>query len=188
MTLFHIPTTKAFTSIKFITQAKITKHATHTLPPIINVIINGKPVILINPKGIDYKSMQKLNLATDDILAALREQGYFSISQVQYAIMETNGKVSVMPKAEFAPVTNGEMKLNQKSNFLPIVLISEGRIIKENVVLAGLRENDILALVYKQTGAKSIKEILILTLDKMGQGYIQTLKSAGKTFQSKRLA
>ena len=61
-------------------------------------VISGKPTIIINPKGIDYKAMKNLNLSTDDILAALRECGYFSISQIQYAIMETNGKISIMPK------------------------------------------------------------------------------------------
>ena len=97
-------------------------------------IISGKPVIIVNPKGIDYKAMKKLNLSTDDIFAALRECGYFSISQIQYAIMETNGKVSVMPKAEYSPATNGDLKTDAADNFLPIVLVSEGKCIKENLL------------------------------------------------------
>lgn len=94
-------------------------------------IISGKPVILVNPKGIDYQAMKKLNLSTDDIFAALRECGYFSLSQIQYAIMETNGKVSVMPKADYAPVTNGDLNTKVEDSFIPIVLISEGKIIKK---------------------------------------------------------
>ena len=46
--------------------------------------ISGKPVIIINPKGLDYKAMKQLNLSTDDILSALRNCGYFSIGQVHY--------------------------------------------------------------------------------------------------------
>ena len=150
-------------------------------------IISGKPVILINPKGIDYKAMRKLNLSTDDIFAALREQGYFNINQVQYAIMETNGKVSVMPKAEYAPTTNGDMNLKQDESFLPIILVSEGKILKENIQLAGLTEDDVRLLVKGQESKSSLKQILLMTLDRNGEGYIQTLTGQGKTFQGKRL-
>lgn len=150
-------------------------------------IISGKPVIIINPKGIDYKAMKKLNLSTDDIFAALREQGYFSIAQVQYAIMETNGKVSVMPKAEFAPATNGDLQIEQQNSFLPIVMVSEGKIMKENISLAGLSEQQVLTIIEKQEKKKKLKDILLLTIDQRGEGYIQALNSEGKTFQTKRL-
>ncbi len=153
----------------------------------ISKVISGKPVILINPKGIDYKAMRKLNLSTDDIFAALREQGYFNVSQVQYAIMETNGKVSVMPKAENAPTTNGDMNLQIEESFLPIVLISEGKIIKDNISLAGYKEEDVKQLLEKESKKTSLKEVLLLTVDQMGEGYLQTINGEGKTFQTKRL-
>lgn len=150
-------------------------------------IISGKPVILINPKGIDYQAMKKLNLSTDDIFAALREQGYFNINQVQYAIMETNGKVSVMPKAEFSPTTNGDMNLDQEESFLPIILVSEGKMIKENLALAGFKEQNVQDLIKKQENKIKLKEILLLTVDQKGEGYLQTLNGTGKSFHAKRL-
>ena len=150
-------------------------------------IISGKPVILINPKGIDYKAMRKLNLSTDDIFAALREQGYFNVNQVQYAIMETNGKVSVMPKAQFAPVTNGDIQLETTESFIPIILVSEGKILKENIALAGLKEEDVKKLANKEKKNVKIKEILLLTINQLGEGYLQLLNGEGKTFQTKRL-
>lgn len=149
-------------------------------------IISGKPVILINPKGIDYKAMKKLSLSTDDIFEALRGCGYFNISQVQYAIMETNGKISVMPKADFAPATNSDLKLEAQDSFIPIVLISEGKIIKENAALTDLNEQEILAIV-KENGGGSIKGCLLLTIDQAGQCYIQMNKGEGKSFTSQRL-
>lgn len=152
----------------------------------ISKLISGKPVIIINPKGIDYDAMKKLSLSTDDIFAALRECGYFNISQVQYAIMETNGKVSVMPKADFAPATNSDLKLDVEDSLLPIILVSEGKIMKENSLLAGLEENEIGQLV-KDNGNGVIKECLLLTVDQLGQAYIQMKKGEGKTFQTQRL-
>lgn len=152
----------------------------------ISKLISGKPVIIINPKGIDYEAMKKLSLSTDDIFAALRECGYFNISQVQYAIMETNGKVSVMPKAEFSPATNGDLKLEIEDSFIPIILVSEGKIMKENTQLAGFNEKEIEKLV-KENGNGIIKNCLLLTINQTGQGYIQMKESEGKTFQSQRL-
>ena len=148
-------------------------------------VISGKPVIIVNPKGIDYQAMKKLNLSTDDIFEALRECGYFSISQVQYAIMETNGKVSVMPKADFSPVTNADLKTNAEDNYLPIILVSDGKVIKDNITLAGVSEQDIQNMIDENgSGKQSIKDTLLLTLDKTGQGYFQSKKGEGKSFQT----
>lgn len=149
--------------------------------------ISGKPVIIINPKGIDYSAMKKLNLSTDDIFAALRECGYFNVSQIQYAIMETNGKVSVMPKSEFAPATNNDLKIKVEESFIPIVLVSEGKVLKENVALAGVDNEKIEKLISKNGGKGGVKNVLLLTLDQTGQGYLQMMEGEGKTFQTKRL-
>ncbi len=152
-------------------------------------IISGKPVIIINPKGIDYNAMKKLNLSTDDLFAALRECGYFNISQIQYAIMETNGKVSVMPKAEFSPATNGDLNNNVQDGYLPIVLVSEGKIIKENIALAGFSEEKVMKLIKENSNKKEVrlKDVLLLTVDQTGQAYIQFKIGEGKTFTTERL-
>lgn len=150
-------------------------------------IISGKPVIIVNPKGIDYKAMKKLNLSTDDIFEALRGAGYFNISQVQYAIMETNGKVSVMPKAEYAPLTNGDLKTNADESFLPIVLVSEGKIIKENIELANISQGVIEDIINKNSKGASAKDVLLLTLDRTGEGYLQLKKGEGKTITAKKV-
>ncbi len=150
-------------------------------------IISGKPVIIVNPKGIDYKAMKKLNLSTDDIFEALRGAGYFNISQIQYAIMETNGKVSVMPKAEYAPLTNGDLKTNADESFLPIVLVSEGKMIKENIELAKISQGEIEDIINKNSKGASVKDVLLLTLDRTGEGYLQLKKGEGKTITAKKV-
>ncbi len=152
-------------------------------------LISGKPVIIINPKGIDYSALKKLNLSTDDLFAALRECGYFNISQVQYAIMETNGKVSVMPKTEYSPVTNSDMDIEVEQSFIPIVLISEGKIIEENVALAGLSKERVQSFLQEHAEQKNvkIKDTLLLTINQNGECYLQLKKGEGKSFQTKRL-
>ncbi len=148
--------------------------------------ISGKPVIVINPKGIDYQAMKQLNLTIDDILAALRNCGYFSVAQVQYAIMETNGKISVLPKVADAPATNGALNLKEEESFVPITLISEGQLMQDNLNLAGLKKEDVEAIV-KAQGGKSIKKVLILSVEKTGKSYIQFMEGEGKSFEGSPL-
>lgn len=153
---------------------------------IFSKVVSGKPVIIINPKGLDYKAMKQLNLTTDDIMSALRNCGYFSIAQVQYAIMETNGKVSVLPKAEYAPATNGDLQLDVNESFVPITLVSEGKLMKNNVKFARLDEESVQEIILNQGGQK-VKDVLLLCIDKSGQAYIQFMKGEGKSFEYQSL-
>lgn len=153
---------------------------------IFSKVVSGKPVIIINPKGLDYKAMKQLNLTTDDIMSALRNCGYFSIAQVQYAIMETNGKVSVLPKAEYAPATNGDLQLDVNESFVPITLVSEGKLMKNNVKFARLDEERVQEIILNQGGQK-VKDVLLLCIDKSGQAYIQFMKGEGKSFEYQSL-
>ena len=142
--------------------------------------LSGKPVIVINPNGIDYKALKNLNLSVDDVFEAIRGCGYFSIEQVQYAIMETNGKMSVLPKSEFSPATIGDLKLDVEKTTIPINLINEGKIIKENLEIAKIDEIKIYEIL-KQANIKKVKDILLLTIDKSGKVYLQKF---GEKYQS----
>lgn len=144
--------------------------------------VSGKPVIVINPNGIDYKALKNLNLSIDDITEAVRGAGYFKLEQVQYAIMETNGKMSVFPKSEFAPATIGDLKLEVEKSALPINLVSEGKILKENLSVAKVDENYITNLL-KKADIKKVKDCLILTIDKGGSVFVQAFGEAYKTFK-----
>ena len=101
--------------------------------------------------------------------------------------METNCKVSVMPKAEYAPLTNGDLKTNADESFLPIVLVSEGKIIKENIELANISQGVIEDIINKNSKGASVKDVLLLTLDRTGEGYLQLKKGEGKTITAKKV-
>ena len=148
--------------------------------------LSGKPVIVINPNGIDYKALKNLNISVDDVFEAIRGCGYFSIEQIQYAIMETNGKMSIMPKSQFAPVTVGDMKFDVEKSAIPVNIINEGKIVKENLQIAGIDENDIKNILL-QAKIKKVKDVLILTVDKNGQVYIQKFYDKYQTLQIQKL-
>ena len=152
------------------------------LSPKFSRFVSGKPVIVINPDGIDYRALKNLNLSIDDIMEAMRGAGYFKLEQVQYAIMETNGKMSVFPKSEYAPVTIGDMNLDVEKSVLPINVISEGKIMNENLKIAKIDKNNVLQIL-KKAGIKKVKDCLILSVDKAGGDFAQEYNKKYTTFQ-----
>lgn len=148
--------------------------------------VNGKPVIVINPNGIDYEVLQSLNLTVDDLFEAIRGCNYFSLEQVAYAIMETTGKISVVPKMEFAPATCGDLKLKLDQVTIPVTIVSEGKFLDENARLASVDKSFVQKIIDKEK-LKNLKEILILTLNNDGMVYLQAKGKPCKTFQTNKV-
>lgn len=148
--------------------------------------LSGKPVIVINPDGIDYKALKNLNISVDDVFEAIRGCGYFKIEQIQYAIMETNGKMSVLPKSQYAPVTVEDMQLETEKSAIPINIINEGKIVKDNLTIADINETDVKNIL-ERAKIKKVKDVLILTVDKNGAVYIQKFNEKYQTMQLKPL-
>lgn len=144
--------------------------------------LSGKPVIVINPNGIDHKALKNLNLSVDDVFEAIRGCGYFSLEQIQYAIMETNGKLSVLPKSEFAPLTVKDMNLEVDASVIPINIINEGKVVKQNLEVAKISEIDIKNLL-KKAGLNNVKDVLVMTVDKSGGVYLQQYGQKYQTLQ-----
>ena len=118
-------------------------------------MISGKPVIIINPKGIDYKALKKLNLSTDDLFAALRECGYFNISQVQYAIMETNGTINIFQKPE------------KKGEDFSCPLIINGEFLQNYMQFSGMTEQEIEK--YLRREKHTLEDVLFAYRDSNGK-------------------
>ena len=152
-----------------------------------SMLVSGKPVIIINPKGIDYKALKKLNISIDDVFEAMRGLGYFSLDQVEYAIMETNGKMSVLAKSNVSPVTNENLKIKVEPAVIPINVVSEGKVMKDNLKEAQVSEDFILDFLHKKIGDKAkIKDVLVMTIDKNGLVYLQMMKGESQTFENVR--
>ncbi len=96
-------------------------------------LINGKPVILIDDGIVDTTLLKKCGMTANDLLESLREQGYFRIGEISYAVLETNGKVSVLQKFDNAPVTNADMNITGGTNELPYNVIVEGKFMGETL-------------------------------------------------------
>ncbi|MBO5910226.1 MAG: DUF421 domain-containing protein [Clostridia bacterium] len=135
-------------------------------------IISGQPVVLISPEGINYTALKKLNMNLNDLQESLRQCNYFSFEQVQYAIIETNGKMSVIPTASNAPATAQDVKANNPEQELPMLIISDGKLMKDNIKNLELKDSDLNKLLSK-LNIKNIKDIIVMSLDTSGKLYYQ---------------
>ncbi len=137
-------------------------------------LINGKPVIVINPDGVDYDNLSKLNMNFNDLMENLRGCGYFNIEEVLYAIVQTNGTLTVLPRAPYAPITANNLKIDVEQSSLPIILISEGKAVKENFKLAKLNIN----FVNEKIKDYNIKpdDVIFAQINNKGKLYVQPKK------------
>ena len=138
----------------------------------IRYLLTGKPVIVISPKGIDYEQLKSLNMTLDDLMELVRGCSVFNLAEVMYAIIETNGNLSVIKKADAEPVTREDLKVKVSQNTLPFNLIMDGKLMKENMSIAGVDESFVLECV-KRAQIENKKDVLILTLDANGEVFIQ---------------
>lgn len=117
----------------------------------------------------------------DDLIEALRCSDVYNLDDVAYAIIETNGKLCVIKKSSVETVTREDIKLTSPPASLPVSIIMDGKLMKENVTLTKLTEEQINECVSKTT-AKTIKDIMIMTITANGDVYIQDYKNDALSF------
>ena len=103
-------------------------------------IITGSPVQIIKDGKLMMKRLKGLRICIDDIMEQLRLAGYSSISEIDSAIIETNGQLSVVPKESQRPVVCGDLNLSPKQTHVPHTVISDGILRKRNLEGAGVSE------------------------------------------------
>ena len=116
-------------------------------------IISGKPLLVIDKDGINVKSVKQLNMQVNDLLQSIRNAGYFSVEEIEYALIETNGQLSVIPKKS--------MENRQKS--LPIPLVLEGNWCNEEFTSHNIDKQKVIRMLLEQK--IKFKNIVFLTVD-----------------------
>lgn len=103
-------------------------------------LLEGEPNIVVRRGKIKYDALKKAKLDINQLQSLIRQQGYFSLREVEYAIIETNGMISVLPKADFDTPKNSDMKIKADDPSLPINMIIDGEVVQANLKEAGLDE------------------------------------------------
>lgn len=130
------------------------------------LFMHGHPVIIINDGVLNQKLLKELRFTLDDLMESLRQKDVFDISQVQYAIVETNGQLSVLLKAEYDTVTRDDLCLSTEPQGYKCPVIIDGKIVEKDFAVCNTDTEKINRIVKKEK--LQIKEILLMTVDSVG--------------------
>ena len=122
--------------------------------------INGTPTILMNDGKLYRKNLKKAKLDLSEFMLLCREQGYFDLDEIQTAIFEHNGKLSILPKAATRPATPDDLKITAKATHIGVEVIMDGRVMGENLSRMG-RDVNWLTKQLNIQGCKDAKEIFL---------------------------
>ena len=148
--------------IVFVCERGISRLCLHSIRA--RRLLCGKPVVLIENGHLLEENLRRTRVNLDELSGHLREQGVLAMETVQFAILETNGSVTVFPFPEFTPANEGA---GAKPQELPYTVISDGRILRANLALLGRSEDWLL----KKLHGKGLKpeKVLLMTVTQSGQ-------------------
>ena len=150
-------------------------------------IISGKPVVVIDDNGIDFKELKKLNISCEELMESLRNLDYFDMSEINYAIIERTGKITVIPKASSMPVTREDTKLKLPENDIFYCIVENGKVLKKNFKEMGLLYDAVMTDIIHKIGGSmtNIRDIAFCKLSEDGNVYLQKYGGQATDFQIK---
>ena len=133
-------------------------------------LLCGTPSIIIKNGVVQEKEMRKTRLTIDELMEELRNQGYGDFSSIKYAVLETNGQLSILPYAQDRPVTARQMNVAASEPGIPVILISDGRLLEGNLKGLGY-ENNWLREQLSARGLSRPDQVFLFTADESGSIY-----------------
>lgn len=100
-------------------------------------VLDGRPNILIKKGELLISELERTRISLDELLSELRLSGVSDISEVEYAVLEQNGQISIIPKPLFAPLKQSDLQIEQQSKGIAHALVIDGKVNKKNLQLAG---------------------------------------------------
>ncbi|MDD4237495.1 MAG: DUF421 domain-containing protein [Desulfotomaculaceae bacterium] len=134
--------------------------------------ICGTPVVLIEGGKIVEKEMQRSRYNINDLLEELRSKNFPDIADVEFAILETSGHLSVIPKSQKRQLVPQDLNLSTRYEGLPLALVIDGQVMDKNLQKAQLKPGWLKSELDK-FGIKSFKEVLFASLDTQGKLFYQ---------------
>ncbi len=130
--------------------------------------INGTPTIIMNNRKLYRKNLKKAKLDLSEFLVMCRQEGYFNLNDIQTAVFEYNGRLTILPVSTKRPVNPEDMNLTPQTEHIFTEVIMDGRILDENLKRMGL-DKKWLETQIKQQGYSSAKEIFLGVCDENKQ-------------------
>ena len=137
----------------------------------LRTLLFGRPSILVRRGVIDQREMRSNRFTADELMQELRNQGMFDLSRVEYAILETDGQLNVIPYPAEQPPTAAQLGVAVPDGGCPLIVISEGRVIGKNLRALG-RSDAWLREELQKKGHGEPQDIYLMTVNQSGQQYI----------------
>lgn len=134
-------------------------------------VIEGEPVIVIMKGKIMDSILKQMKFRVSDLLVLLRNQGIFDLNEVDYAILEPNGSLSVLKKSEYLPLTPKDMNIEVKPTGISTELVYDGKLIEQNLRQMN-KDKKWLMNQLKKYGIKNVSEAFLVTLNDAGTIYV----------------
>lgn len=133
-------------------------------------LIQGKPIFIIRNGKLDQKKLKDLRFTIDDIVDALRQKDIFDMSEVEDAVIETNGTISVLPKAECKPLTPKDVNISVEEKGMPVTVVMDGKPVTDYFSKDKIKESEIELIL--QSVDTDVKRIMLLTIDDDGNTFL----------------
>ncbi len=139
----------------------------------------GKPSILVENGKIVEQELTKIRVNLNDLSEQLRLAGFYNLADVEFAVMESNGQLSVIPKSQKRPVTPEDLNIPTKYEGISQSLIIDGRVDRGNLQRIGLTEEWLSGELAK-FGINDYRDVLLASIDTSGNLYYQEKSKAAK--------
>ncbi len=143
------------------------------------IFLDGRPSVVIQHGNVLEENLKKSNLSIEEMMMMLRQKDIFKLSDVEYAILETNGTLSVMKKTELQPVTPKDAGIKVIPEYESRLLIIDGHVMEKSLQHSGYTREWLLGEIMKQ-GASDFKDVFIAQVDSNGNVYVDLYKDVLK--------
>lgn len=134
-------------------------------------IIEGEPSVIIKNGKLMEEAMDRANYDMEELMTQLRNRGIFDLSQVEEAVLETNGQLSVLLKSQYRPVTPEDLKLDTQYEGMPQILVVDGNIARHRLAELNLDEEWLWEQL-RNLGINDLSEVMVAQLDTTGKLYV----------------
>ena len=134
-------------------------------------LLTGKPALLIVHGRIDQTQMRKNRITPDELTEALRNDGILDLGTVEYAVLEANGKLNIIPTPGERTVTAAQMNIETQDTGYPVIVINNGRVLSDNLRLLGFDERWLSARL-REHGVSEPQDVYMMTADRLGGVYL----------------
>ncbi|WP_025117148.1 DUF421 domain-containing protein [Lysinibacillus fusiformis] len=139
----------------------------------IRVILDGQPTIIIKHGEIDRKALKRTGVNIDDLTMLIRQYQIFSITEIDFAILEPDGRLSILKKPEYQGTQKSDLKIYPSSpTYLPTEIITDGKLLPKNLLEVG-KSRDWLKNELSRANIKEIEEVFYAEIQSDGSLFIQ---------------